>query len=111
MKTGIELIAQERAEQIEKHGRTIHEDYVYNRPSQLVAAADAVLKGDITLFDPSWTNIEMLHYMVYKPKKDRLIISGALLQAQKDMLLYWADKTQDDIDKISAEIDRLNTEK
>lgn len=39
MKTGIELIAEERREQIEKHGRTIERDILYNRTRQLSSGA------------------------------------------------------------------------
>ena len=45
MKTGIELIAQERAEQIEKHGRTIELDVKQNNHHQLSDAASALRRS------------------------------------------------------------------
>ena len=43
MKTGIELIAEERREQIEKHGRTLENDFVINDVGQLAHAAEMLL--------------------------------------------------------------------
>ena len=39
MKKGIELIAEERQEQIEKHDRTVEEDVIFNTKGQLSVAA------------------------------------------------------------------------
>lgn len=42
MKSGIELIAAERQEQIEKHGRTIKSDIANNKDFQLSYAASTL---------------------------------------------------------------------
>lgn len=43
MKSGIELIAKERQEQIEKHGRTIEHDVENNDNEQLAMGAEMLL--------------------------------------------------------------------
>lgn len=45
MKTGIELIAQERAEQIEKHGKTVHSDVDSNHKNQLLSAIMMIISN------------------------------------------------------------------
>jgi hypothetical protein len=89
-KTGIELIAQERSEQIEKHGITIEIDAKTNDFNQLRNAAIMLLDGytsadeyNSTPFkwdEPKWD------HMMSKPKKERLIIAGALIAAEIDRL-------------------------
>lgn len=96
MKTGIELIAQERQEQIEKHGRTIESDVDQNRFHQLSDAA-AILCGIPTelLYDeqpvpndyaPFKWDLAIFNKMRGKDYKDRLIIAGALIAAEIDRL-------------------------
>ncbi len=90
MKTGIELIAQERAEQIEKHNRTLQEDYECNTDNQLPLAAMWLIQGGIQtrLQTPAEWDDDIWKKMVDKPYKDRLIIAGALLAAEIDRLQY-----------------------
>ena len=90
-KTGIELIAEERREQIEKHGRTVEKDVTHNsgveKPLTKAAAALTVEFG-VSLaqeamrpseWDPAiWTK------MMSKPYKERLVIAGALLLRSTD---------------------------
>lgn len=91
MKTGIELIAQERAEQIEKHGRTIEKDVELNDDQQLSLAAEMLLaveheEGiDSESYPDGWDK-EICTYMISKPYKERLIIAGALIAAEIDRL-------------------------
>lgn len=91
MKTGIELIAIERAEQIEKHGRTVSDDVCYNGGGQLAECAEMLLaveheEGiDSHSFPQGWDE-EACRKMVDKPYKDRLIIAGALIAAEIDRL-------------------------
>ena len=47
MKTGIELIAEERQEQIVKHGRTIERDIVCNDMFQLSTAAELLISEKV----------------------------------------------------------------
>lgn len=87
MKTGIELIAEERAEQIEKHGRTTEHDKVVNSDLQLTWMAMEVLKGERADSDfPVDWNYDICIKMVKKSYKERLIIAGALIAAEIDRL-------------------------
>ncbi len=98
MKTGIELIAEERREQIEKHGRTVELDVQQNADYQLSEAFGALIIhpteddmkdvwGDILLKSvPSGWNKAIWEKMAVKPYKERLIIAGALIAAEIDRL-------------------------
>ena len=95
MKTGIELIAKERQEQIKKHGRTIKSDVIFNRNFQLMDAAEILLCHDSCGynspeedkdFPPMNWDINIWGKMVRKPTKERLIISGALIAAEIDRI-------------------------
>lgn len=89
METGIELIAKERKEQIEKHGRTIEQDVQQNRQDQLSKAAIMLLSVDYEegidpKSYPSGWDQEMCLKMINKSYKERLVIAGALLAAELD---------------------------
>ena len=93
MKKGIELIAIERAEQIEKHGRTIASDVRNNSEFQLTDAASFLCKPDTDPEDydiqdylPVGWDLDIFTKMCYKPYKQRLIIAGALIAAEIDRL-------------------------
>lgn len=96
MKTrGIDLIAQERQEQITKHGRLTEHDVKINQGQQLVTAAIALLETDypdeitegrsINHFPMDWSDAACVK-MVNKPHKERLAIAGALIAAEIDRL-------------------------
>lgn len=89
MKTGIELISQERKEQIEKHGMTIKYDCEANSDGDLRRGAIALLgyqgKSDILLMPGQW-NLKIIQKMCCKGYKERLIIAGALIAAEIDRL-------------------------
>jgi len=88
MKTGIELIADERAEQINKHGWDIDHDVEENKEGQLPTAAMWLIEGGLTMRQrtPSeWDEITWQR-MCDKSYKDRLIIAGALIAAEIDRL-------------------------
>lgn len=106
MKTGIELIAEERKEQLGKHGRTVELDVKhnhgqfeedgekYNLPQLPYAAGQLLYQDDdifrqhfqSKLFHPhGWSNDIWLK-MRDKPYKERLIIAGALIAAEIDRL-------------------------
>lgn len=94
MKTGIELIAQERQEQIEKHGRSVESDVEINANCELISAACALLHTDSELSPmdlikemklKNWDS-GILDKMDSKPYKERLIIAGALIAAEIDRL-------------------------
>lgn len=91
--TGIELIAKERQEQIEKHGRTVHKDSIDNYDSQLSLGALMLLSVDYEEgIDPAsypegWDH-EICMKMIGKSYKERLIIAGALIAAELDRLNF-----------------------
>lgn len=85
--TGIELIAQERAEQLEKHNRTIWEDVKKNDNYHLARGAVALINGDRKGFSPYWDRKTCQH-MIDKSYRDRLIIAGALIAAEIDRIQF-----------------------
>jgi len=90
MNTGIELIAKERQEQIEKHQFTPESAIFGNRDGELLKAAHAMVheKPKIMDFPVDWRDNEITHKMMNKPLKERLIIAGTLLAAEIDRLNY-----------------------
>lgn len=87
MKTGIELIAQERQEQIEKHGRTIEKDVTFNECQQLCEGAIALLTTTKGWMPLDWDKATC-EKMLSKTYKERLIIAGALIAAEIDRLQF-----------------------
>jgi len=85
MKTGIELIAEERAEQLGRHNISIEQDVEQNNNYELRMGAVALLKNDRTKFSGFW-NSHRCEKMINKRYKDRLIIAGAFIAAELDRL-------------------------
>ncbi len=89
------MIAKERQEQIEKHGRTIAKDVIENKEAQLsFAAALLSCPNPKSMgFDPNsnvgrpekWDK-KIFNHMMSKSYKDRLVIAGALIAAEIDRL-------------------------
>lgn len=91
MKTGIELIATERKEQLEKHGRTIKSDVQTNTNNELIIAAGSLAYKNIDKFylsdlKPDGWDEKIWEKMCKKPYLERLIIAGALIAAEIDRL-------------------------
>jgi hypothetical protein len=92
-KTGIELIAIERKEQIEKHGRTIERDVRENQANQLPLGALMLLSSDYEEgIDPAsypdgWDK-GICEKMLAKDYIDRLVIAGALIAAEIDRFQF-----------------------
>lgn len=101
MKSGIEMIAEERQEQITKHGRTTERDVLQNDKGQLMQAASLLLqKTEGSPFDdgsngldhcfrgivPDDWNEQIYHKMFDKSYEERLIIAGALIAAELDRI-------------------------
>jgi hypothetical protein len=91
MKTGVELIAIERQEQIEKHGydRQFVEDHPeYYQGGELAFVAEMLLASeheegiDPNIYPEGWE--EDCDRMLAKSYIDRLIIAGALIAAEID---------------------------
>lgn len=90
--TGIELIAKERQEQIEKHGfDVIHDNELYEG-DQLVDAALYALSGDDKYYPKDWgewwrNKMVAKTASVSHSKIERLKIAGALIASEIDRLL------------------------
>jgi hypothetical protein len=81
---GIELIAIERQEQIEKHGFDVENDMFYD-DKELIEAAQFALDPDYGTWPCEWA----LHFKTKienKSYKDRLIVAGAFIAAELDRL-------------------------
>jgi hypothetical protein len=96
--TGVELIAKERQEQIEKHGRTVEYDVFINKSMQLSEAAASLIHPDIStprkrfsVMPTNWDDGLSLR-MCKKQYLERLVISGALIAAEIDRVLYLSEK-------------------
>lgn len=85
MKTGIQLITEERYEQISKHGYTNDHDKRVNEDGELITAAIAIIGATDRDFPPEW-NYTQVKYMCAKSYKERLSIAGALIAAEIDRL-------------------------
>ena len=84
MKTGIELITEERIEQLEKHNWTPEHD-ANHTSNELIDAALSVLTLEDEYYPTNWD----YKYFDKFCKKDligRLIVAGALLAAEIDRL-------------------------
>lgn len=88
--TGIELIAKERQEQIEKHGKTAAYDESHNQDRALVKAAIALLQEHPSIIDfpESWLVNTLTHKMRNKSYGERLVIAGALIAAEIDRITH-----------------------
>jgi hypothetical protein len=87
MKTGIELIAQERKEQFEKHGHTIEGDFKNNSTGELLKAVNAIIDHDHNKFPSRWDK-KMSKHIHDKKLKERLSIAGAFIAAEIDRLQH-----------------------
>lgn len=85
--TGIELITQERAEQVNKHKRTVEADIINNPRKQLRDGAAALLMADEEFMPKEW-DVAIVVKMLDKSYHDRLVVAGALIAAEIDRLNY-----------------------
>lgn len=93
IKTGIELIAEERQDQIEKHGydaEWLNDNPQYYSKGQLITAAQMLLAFDnegvpFNLLPDNWPDDDC-EKMLLKPYKERLVIASALIAAEIDRL-------------------------
>tara|TARA_R110002020_G_C16314529_1_gene774165 strand:- start:4211 stop:4588 length:378 start_codon:yes stop_codon:yes gene_type:complete len=84
MKTGIELIAEEREEQIVKHGWDLKNDQDYGREELIKAALFCI---DQTRFEwPYYWTEEFRQKILSKTRIDQLKVAGALIAAEIDRL-------------------------
>jgi hypothetical protein len=89
MKTGIELITEEREKQISKHGFTgeHHAQHAeWYDEGQLIEAAHklsfAIAKDEV----PKNWDLEWFQNLCNRPHKERLVIAGALIASEIDRM-------------------------
>ncbi len=94
MKTGIELIAEERREQVEKHGFTTEMDSNVQGSRQLARAAAVIVHPETSrsfrkmlVLMPEWNDL-ICAKICNKDYKERLKIAGALIAAELDRVMY-----------------------
>lgn len=97
-KTGIELISDERKQQIEKHGFTVEKDQKYVN-DELVTVATNLLTGNFFDYPATWSST-MCDKLRKKNQLESLIISGALIAAEIDRL--------QDLEKSQSKFNDLN---
>lgn len=92
MITGVGLIADERAEQITKHGRTVELDKQNNIEFQLIDAVNVLITPEenreyLESSDPpvGW-DTKVWKHILSKPYKERLVIAGAFIAAEIDRI-------------------------
>jgi hypothetical protein len=91
MKNGVELIAEERQEQIIKHGFTgeHHVNHIeWYDENQLVEAAKVLSTPDLSgnvWYPKNWDHV-WFYRLCRKPYFERLVIAGALIAAEIDRL-------------------------
>lgn len=99
MQNGIQLISEERKQQILKHSKTVYYDVTNNDRFQLSEVASLLAaenwghqsEEDIAdEYGPYGWEEAVLIKMLKKPYKERLIIAGALIAAELDRL-SWCD--------------------
>lgn len=93
MKTGVQLITEEREKQISKHGFT--GEHHFNHPEwyedeQLIKAAKHLTKKPFisSYFVPKNWDVEWFYNLTQRPYKERLIIAGALIAAEIDRISF-----------------------
>ena len=83
--TGVELIAQERQEQIEKHGHSVASDVKENAHNELLFGAIALIHFNVKEMPGAWIT-NTINKMLSKPFKERLVVAGAFIAAEIDRL-------------------------
>lgn len=115
MKSGIELIAEERQEQITKHGFSIDSDKYYANHELVLAARYCLMLAESSIklyakysaiFWPEGWDSHFEHKILNKNKVGKLIVAGAFLKAENDRRKdnFWDDT----ISMIAHEIDLLH---
>lgn len=89
MKTGIELIAQERFEQIEKHGFSVENDEFYSQ-NELLKAALFCINPDVFEWPFYWQE-KFRDKILNKSDEERLTVAGAFIAAEIDRRKHKAE--------------------
>ena len=103
MKTGIQLIQEERVDQMYKHGISVYDDFQNNNVGQLTYAAKLLISSEklITMVyenPPKGWNKHIWKRLLDKSYKDRLVIAAALIAAELDRL-----QEHEKLAKVSSE--------
>lgn len=93
IKSGIEMIADERREQIEKHGfDAAHDDRAFNGSGELSRVAAYLIANTdwhrgkiVATYPPGWRR-EFVSKFESKSEIEKLVIAGALIAAEIDRL-------------------------
>jgi hypothetical protein len=85
--TGVELIAKERREQIEKHGRLVIKDVSTNSNGELLTAAIKMTGKIGGIPWPEHWKKDICEKMDKKSPEEKLIIAGAFIAAELDRLI------------------------
>lgn len=84
--TGIELIAKERQEQIEKHGFTLGHDIQVHSDDEALIDCARYLISDNEMFYPEDWGMKTLEKLRTKTEIEKLVVAGALIAAEIDRL-------------------------
>lgn len=104
MKTGIELIAEERKCQLEKYGFTPQHDGKINSKKQLIYVAETLMSFlDARNFSnyelkesaPNGWDLDLWLKICHKPYTERLAIAASFIAAEIDRLNYISDGAND----------------
>lgn len=88
MKAGIELIAKERQEQLEKHGLTVDSDVNINTNGALLSVVKYLIDPLHSKWPKHWNVDYKEHLDNNKTKLEKLVIAGALIAAEIDRLQF-----------------------
>lgn len=84
--TGIELIAKERQEQIEKHGYDADNDAYYSN-GELLQAAKYCLESNLFSWPKSW-DLRAKDKIDNKTDAERLVVGAAFISAELDRMNF-----------------------
>nr|WP_293837509.1 hypothetical protein [uncultured Arsenicibacter sp.] len=118
MRSGVDLIAKERHEQINKHGFSIEKDLSQNDYEKLISATLSILfqnpkfsepieRKPIYFYPNSWDD-KYYERIVQKSRIEQLVIAGALIAAEIDRILYSNDPELLRQQLIKSITERLN---
>lgn len=83
--SGVYLIARERKEQIQKHFYDLAHDRRHNGNGELLQAAEAIVKGQLSLFPSNWRSA-YAQKVLQKSAKERYVIAATLIAAHVDLM-------------------------
>lgn len=91
-KTAIELIAQERNDQLTKHHFTVKQDVISHHENELIQAALYAINQDVFAAPADW-HYSFKDRMKKKDRVKQLVTASALIAAEIDRILYQDENT------------------